>query len=673
MCLTHRLPSHCPTSQRKVNSVSSEEHKNIRKVRFFGPNDLATGWFVQRAVDLAEQFDPNNPPANTIDILELHNVQQYLEHGFLTVTYSEEQRALAQARIPEIRSAVARFFSSVDETNIETIIEELSDAAHVYHGDLLDLLGRNKAYDRCTAATVLPALTAAGVHLGEILGCKKLVQAYDSEVRSKMMASPRGVEHLIRKYLEKDANGDIHLPRSLTPEDSRSLLEQYIDGKDPNPNYINLIASAEDNKAAGIDSRLKLRAKRRSEELNARFFKYNHGIKIGCEVSIADQVDPITEELDESDGLICRYSYSRRWLEDTCDNPSILNNFIHLFEFVDRNGLLALPSYPSNFGVMERLMGTQGRKEYRIGTAFQMTDMSSLLQTCRYHHFLKTKNIDLEQVISWFFEEYLVEEFQAENFSFTPSDTESSYLQKVRHLFAEMESIASQFSLFVTDGELDRDLLTMESGQVQYKEIPSLLHGKYLYSTETADIKNILYLLFSDQSPVSYINEELKGDNGAVLLAKNEVSYQDFHEYQKSSIDRLIELGIVDNDGTRVKLANIEQFHILSSLFNKQCANYFHLSDRGRSEADLMVAKGWAERRSSLLSQPEGRYFNYFLNAVEFSNGPKLRNKYQHGSQFNAEGGKYHLHTYMIALRLTVSLVIKMNDDFCLDAIEKAI
>jgi len=189
--------------------VSEEDEERRRRVRFFGPNDLATGWFVQRAVDLAEQFDPENPPTSAIDILELHNVQQYLEHGSLPVTYSEEQRALAKARISQIRGAVARFFLSVDDTNVATVIDDVAGDRHDYHGDLLELLGRNKAYERCAAATVLAALSAAGVHLGEILGCKKLVQAYDAEVRTELLTSPRGAEHVMRKYLQEDVRDDI--------------------------------------------------------------------------------------------------------------------------------------------------------------------------------------------------------------------------------------------------------------------------------------------------------------------------------------------------------------------------------------------------------------------------------------------------------------------------------
>ena len=85
-----------------------------------------------------------------------------------------------------------------------------------------------------------------------------------------------------------------------------------------------------------------------------------------------------------------------------------------------------------------------------------------------------------------------------------------------------------------------------------------------------------------------------------------------------------------------------------------------------------MVAKGWVTRRSSLLTDAEGKYFNYLLNRADFSNGPNLRNNYLHGSQVNADGEDAHFHAYITALRLTVALVIKMNDDFCLSATEES-
>ncbi|KHL01905.1 hypothetical protein [Sinomonas humi] len=646
------------------------EEDEAWRVRFYGAHDMATGWFVPRVGELAQEFDPKNVSASIEDILELHNVQQYLEHGFLPIGYSEEERSQAQSRISEIRGAVARFFSAIDNTNFAAMMAGVS---RCYHRDLLDLLGRYKAFERCDSATVLPALIAAGVQMGEWLASKKFVQAYDAEVRGELLASPRGAEQVIRKYLQAGVRGEIHLPASFTPADARELLEAYVDSESANPNYVGLIATAKENREAGIDAKLKLRAKRRSEEMTAKLFAENHGLKTGCEVRISgSQKEPVVFELDTSDGLISRYTYSRRWFEETCDNPSILNNFQHLFEFVDRQGLLTLPSYPAHLGVVERIIGTTGKTEYKVSGVFRAHDMSTRLQTSMYHFFLESKGIDLEQVVSWFFEKYLVEEFGAANFSFTPSDKASSYLQRVRHLFAEMESVATQFSLFVKDGELDRDLLAMGSEQVRYRDVPSLLGGKYVYVSEGEETASILNLLFSDQSGLNYVNESLNADNGARLLLENQVAYDDFEDYQKPSLDRLIKLGVVEDNGTHIQIVSTEQLLILRALFTTQAASYYHLSAAGRAEADAMVAKGWAKRRSSLLTEAEGKYFNYFLNNVDSSNGPQLRNKYLHGSQANGDGHDAHFNTYITALRLTVALVIKMNDDFCLSAHESS-
>lgn len=642
----------------------------MRRVRFFGGHDLATGWYVDRVGELVELFDPARPLASVVDAIELHNVQQYLEHGFLPHSFGDHRRALALARVPEIGGVVARFFSSIDDTNCPTLIVDVDFG---YQGDLLDLLGRHKAFQRCSADVMLVALSAAGVRLGTLLASKKLVDAYSSEIRDRLLGAPRNAEHVIRKHLEKDVRGEIHLPRTLTRADMRHLLESYVDSPGANPNYIGLIETAPVRPEIGVDAKLKLRAKRRNLDMTQKFFEENAGFRTGCEVLLADaQEEPVRHEVDESDGFIVRFSYSSRWLEYSSDNPSILNNFQHLFEFADRQVLLTLPSYPAQLGVVERFLTTTGKTDYQVGAAFRSIDLSTLLQTRLYHRYLMTRGVNLEDVISWFFQEYLVEEFDARHFTFTPSDNQSSYLQRVRHLFVELESVTTQFSLFVQNGELDRDLHAITSDPARYKEVPSLLAKKYVYPGPAEEIAGILHALFSDQSTLTFINEELKAENAARLLIDNVVAYRDFHEYQEPAIKRLIELEVLEDTGTRVRFANAERFHILRSLFTTQAVSYHHLTDAGRAEADAMVAKGWLTPGATLLTESEGKYFNYFLNKVEFSNGPELRNKYLHGSQASADGEDSHFHTYITALRLIVALVIKLNDDFCLAAAQNA-
>lgn len=641
---------------------------DLTRVRLYGPNDLAAGWHVNRVVELATEFSPAQTPTSIVDVLELHNVQQYLEHDILPSSLSPEVRAGLIDRAPQIRSTVARFFTGIDDSNFASIVTSIG---YEYHEDLVHLLGRNKAFQRCTSSIVLPSLEAAGVFLGEMLECEPLVRAYGTEMRSRLLAEPRNAELLARKYLAKDSRGSMHLPQGFTSLDARNLFERYIDSDDANLNYVRLISAARDHAGAGIDAKLKLRAKRRSDELNTEMFKQNSGFKTGCEVSISeDQDEPVVYEIDSSDGSVWRYKYSRRWLEQTTDNASILNNFQHLFEFVDEQVLLTLPAYPAHFGVMERVMGVTGNSEYKISAHFRNVDARSLLQTHMYLGFLRSRDLDLERVISWFFDAYLVEAFGIVNFSFVPSDAHAPYLHRVRHLFAEMESVATQFSLFVENGELDRELLTMGADAVRFSEIPSLLTGKYLYPTDSEEIAGVLHLLFSDQSRLNYIHEGLRDRSAAALILNNTVTLSDFHHYQRESIDHLVKMCVLETTTGRVRFANTEQLLILARMFNTQAANYYHLSTVGRQEADRMVAKGWLTRRASLMTGAESDYFNYFLNRVGFSNGPNLRNRYLHGAQAPADTDDAHFNTYLVAVRLIMALVIKMNDDLCLSAID---
>lgn len=650
-------------TQSEVCKVSDD--KLGRRVRFYGAHDLATGWQVPRVAEITELFDPNEALTSAEDALELHHVQKYLELGLLPTAYTNEACAKLQARAPEIRKAVARFFSTIDETNFATRVAGID---RDYHHDLVELLSRYKAFERCDSSTALPALAAAGVQLRELLTSKRLVQVYDTQIRSQLLSSPRGAEQLVRKYLEQDTPSQVHLPASLTAIDARELLATYIDYADANPNYIKLIAAARDDRRVGIDARLRLRAKRRNDQTTAAFFADNSGFRMGCKVGSSESQDQLVViEEPTSDEPDSRYTYSSQWLDDTCDNANILNNFMHLFGFVDLQVLLTFPSYPANLGVMERIMGISGKSDYKTGVAFRFIDMCSRLQTHFYRDFLQTRGIDLEQVIAWFFESYLVEDFGAANFSFTPSRGSTSYLQKTRHLFTEMESVANQFTLFVADGHLDRELLAMSSEPTRYKDIPSLLDGKYIYPSGQ-EIDGVLHLLFSDQSRLNYISADLSANDAAELLQENLIEYDDFEDYQKPSIDHLIGLNILVKAGNLVRFVDQEQVHILRSLYSTESASYYHLSDSGRELADSMVEKGWVIRRSALLTDAEGKYFNYLLNQVDFSNGPQLRNKYLHGVQAGADGDNSHFDTYITALRLTLSLIIKVNDDFQLAA-----
>lgn len=642
------------------------ESVSERRLKYYGPNDFASHFQIDQALDLLRRFEAGEAPLDLVDHIELFNAHRFVVDGFLPASLSDAERSGLAATSSRARGAVARFFTGVVPGNVDELVR---DVPFEYHNDLLALLGNNRAYERCDAAQLIAALSRSGVDLAEMLANKKLVVAYDYQLKAALLEHPRGAEHIIQKYFARDRRGEIHLPRSLTPDESRDLIARYIASPDPNINYLSLVETAPISGLTGVDARLKLAAKRRKHLETEAFFRDNAGMTSGSGVMISDgQSEPVVMKVD---GMIVDFSYSRDWLDASNDNPSILNNFQHLFEFANRDVLLTLPAYSAELGVFERFLVTTGRTDYLIGAAYRVRDMSSTLQTQMLQTYLASRGIELEAVIAWFFEEYLAAEFDAHGFRFNPSAGGSTYLEKARHLFVEMESVVRQFALFADDGEIDRELLAIMSDPVGYKQVPSLVSGKYLYATPSPEIAGILHALFSDQSSIHYISDQLRGDNAVKLLIENDVRYNDFEAYQKPTIDHLIALGVLRDNGARVQIASRSHLRILQSLFAYEAVSYYHLRAVEQQLADEMVARGWLRSSSSLLTTAEASYFNFHLNKAEFTNGPELRNRYLHGSQADADGERAHLAAYLAALKLTVALVLKINDDFALHAAQR--
>jgi hypothetical protein len=630
------------------------------RLKFYGLNDYATFFQAERAVTVLAEFDRSRASYGVNDIVELHNASRFVEHGVFPASMVQAERDRLLSLVPGVRRAEGVFFNELTESTFAAVI---SGVDYSYRSDVLDFLAKFKVFDRCSATVVLDALKADRFHNGDVLSCRALVRVYDEDVRSLMLASVDTAELILSKHLLSDSRTGIYLPASLTPADCRALLDAYVDDENANPNYVQLIATARVNRALGIDAKLKLKARRAYDKFTTNFFATNQGMKTGVEISISDtQVEDVVSSLE---GMVAKFSYSRAWLADNLDYPTILNNFIYVFEWTTWRVLLSLPSYPSGLGVMERIM-MSGKDEYVTGAAFRMKDQSSLLQMHMYREFLLSEGIDIEAVIAWFFIDYLKDEFGADHLRFRPSSESATYLEKCRHLFSEMESVLKQFRLYAENGELDLDLLSMTSEQLVYKQIPSTVPGKYVYVTDHNDIRSIQHLLFSDQSHLSYIDEELNADSLAELLLSNHVTYDRFADHQKLGIDLLLIHGVLVNDDSQIKLASAAQFLALRELWDNDAGNYWHHSPGGRAAIDAMVADGWLERRSTLLTTSEADYINYFLNQSGPTGGPDLRNRYLHGSQADGDDNAVHLHTYLIALRLLIALVIKLNDDLCL-------
>jgi len=170
-------------------------------------------------------------------------------------------------------------------------------------------------------------------------------------------------------------------------------------------------------------------------------------------------------------------------------------------------------------------------------------------------------------------------------------------------------------------------------------------------------------LLFSDQSMLGYIEKtKEKYDTFLKLLVGEDVTMDDFYEYQHADINWLIKRGSIVLDNNLLKL-NVARVSFLKDLYDNEVSCYAYnkksigLIEKLAGDSDVNI-------ESTLFSIPEQKYLNYILNRSEFSNGLDLRNKYVHGTyslDINQQEKDYNE-----LLKIMILIVIKINEEFCL-------
>lgn len=499
---------------------------------------------------------------------------------------------------------------------------------------------------------------------------KKIVKKYDSELRNVMLQDIiNSTEIMIRKYyINEEKNKQIELPSSLTNEDKENMLIRYIDEEYANLNYVRIIAKIQSSKdMIEISDKTKLKACRKVVELENRIFTRGTGIEYGYNVIFDEKQQTEKIEKMEGNNLVC--SYSKRWIEENKDDfATLLNNFIYLFDFTDIEGRVELVNKKHETGVFERAMDLKMLKAYNPNSTFNHKKMVSLLQLNAYYEQLNRLNIRLEDIIEWFFDSYLKENFEIENFSISMPSKDSTFFEKCKSVLPEIDHILKEYKYYVEDGQVDPELVSISSEHMFFKDIPSKVKDKYVY-LKNSDYNNLIdYYFFSDQCMLAYLeNLDNKYDNFFKLIVKEDIKYNDFPEYDKKDLDWLIkEKLIFENDKGLLKIKNEERIMVYAELHYKEVISYWRKSEKIRNEIKQMIKENRLEIGSSLFSRNEQDYFNFYLNMSEFIDGYDIRNSNLHGTQIGDRKSDVHYSRYLQIVLLIVLIIIKINDDICL-------
>lgn len=631
------------------------------RVKYYSTNDLSAGFYLKRIEDIICNFVVEKKRVDINEIIELYNIQQFFHNRIYSIHWTKQQLNDYSEIVSYFSRVIGEFFSRI---NIDTIESMFDTIYYDYRNDFWKLIEKYKVYDKISVEQFRKIILNKHFILNDVLKCKNIVKKFSDEIITYMEKNPFCAEIILSYYLEKhDRNIEsLYFPVKLSNEKKTLILDKYIASNSSNINYLKLIFESNSTNNLRLPDRLKLKAKRKYDEEIETLFKEGTGFEYGAKVSFSNKIDE-EFKFETDDNRILSVLYSAKWIKENLDYPTLLNNFIYLFGYTDLQFRSLHVSRESQMSIIEKVLGIKGRKEYPTGIVFQQIQMLAQLQMIGYCNELEKYNIFLEDIIEWFFCNYLEEEFNVKGFCFNKSSHTVSYLEKCRNIAAEFDNILKRFKIYCEDGEIDDELLHISTEHIFIKDIPSMLSNKYIYPCGN-DYQTISNLLFSDQSIIHYLPKLSNNYNSFYcLLEKENVYYDMFEDYQIPSIDWLIDHNIIKIDNKKRIMPYWEKIKILNELYQHDvvCFSYMKKYQSIIMELNKM---GLVQFSSSLFSRPEQDYYNYLFNKSEFDNGLDIRNSYTHGTQRVDEN--QNKQDYFIFLRIMILIVIKINEEFCL-------
>ena len=632
-----------------------------RKIKFYNPYDMSAGWYLHEIEVFLDCWEANIRELNINTVLELYNIKQYFDAGMGLESWSSDKRAEYESKCKLIPRILGRFCSTLNDANFAVACK---DTDRNYIDDFWSVICDYKVYQRIDSSILRNIMDDDESVVWHVLRKKTLSTFWGQVIAEQLQRNMRTAEELISHYLMAHEHNEFQMffPVEFTQEMRDKVLSDFVDREDGNINSLRLLEQAQSTKEFPVSDRLRLKARRKCDSIQEKLFADSAGMSYGAQVSFKSIPDGSVEESYE-DGIVSS-AYSREWIRENLDFPTLLNNFIYLFGYVDREYRCAFLSLKSNLGVFERHLGVRGKKDYQTGIAFSVKRMHSLLQMAAYQQELQQCGIQLETILNWFFEEYLKEEFNAVGFTYSPPSEGTTYAEKCKLLAIAIDGVLKQYRLFCEDGYVDRELLEMSSGHVVFGDLSSMRENKYAY-TNSNELLSEQHLLYSDQSMMSYTKKTgSKYNTLPELLTQEILTREDFEQYQQRDLDWLIARGSVHvADDGRLQI-NKARAVVLKYLFANEVICPAYYPPLLKTQVDKMASEGDIKYGNTLFSKPEQDYLHYILNKAEFSNGLDLRNRYSHDTCSLDE--KTQSQDYLELLKVMVFIIIKINEEFCM-------
>lgn len=634
---------------------------NPDRVYFFSKYDGASFNHLEKADKILVNFDKNkNYDIN--DIIEFYQIKLYIDNGLYLSKWSNEDISNIKNKVDEIWELIVSFWNSINSNNIIDLFSKLE--CWTIQESFWKLTINLSVYKKITKEIFATLLRIEDIDIRAVLYQEKLVNYYSKEIKEFLLSYLETAELLLSQYVEKHNydRKDLFFPKCLSLTEREKLILQYLDSENPNINYVRLIINIKnDNNNLQIADKTRLKAKKIEKKLNDDFFSNNKTIYFGYKIIFDDeQTEPIKYSKEKELQIL---SYSTQYI--TKINDPFYHFFLlnSLFHFLNEQGCINLVSNVCDLEVLEKI-SVSSKNEYPTGIVFNRKAKLSFMQIFMYDKLLiERQKQSIENLLEYIIVDFFSDKLSLIGFKFNIPSIGTNYLEKIRTLLAEYDGLLKQYKLYRDNGEIDFELFQLTSSSYNLCEIKSFVTKKYCY-LKNDKLDSILFLLFSDQSHLTYV-EPFKQANYICLydlIINENVLYENYKSYQIGDLNHLFDSGylLLDHNGYII-LRNIHKTFLLSKLYKEEVLNYWHYKKEYRNIIDDMVKADLLYFEDTLFTKMEQDYFNYYLNKKKFTNGIDLRNSFMHGTNPNSE--EKLINMYYVLIRIIVLTVLKMIDD----------
>ena len=613
---------------------------------------------ITGALETYDEKHYDSGPTCINDAIELFNICLCIEEYMKTDISAQEKDRLHRLYHSSLGS-VGRYINTINDCNIESQTREVR---WQYRDDYFPLLCHHKIFSRISNSVFVELLSNGCFLLKRVLAHKPIVEQFDAEIASYMLTSSDSAEIIVQSLWGKKPS-NINLPKSLTHSERYSILERYTqsDVSQVNPSVLGLIQTSRNVDGFITTDELKLKAKEKCAAFWEDAMKQHAGFTYGTEICFDGELAEDTPPSGTLEGRTVKLTYATAWFKENLDFPTLLNNFIYLFEYTDILFRCNFVATNSKLGTLEAVFQSFSDGEYQNGFVVRVEQQTALAQMMTYHRFLQQNGILLEDVFQWFFTTYLKEEFHVDDFFFFAPSANTTMLEKCKLLAVSIDEILKQYQLWHKHGSINPALLSISSSTNKFTDYLSREEQKYAYASSAA-ISSEMSLLFAE-STFYRSDDTLMEEPLYEYLQSNSLSVDDVAEWQRERITFLLEQGSISLSDDSKIIINERRTHILRDLYKNDVLCTVYCQKYQDILSDLHQ-KGHIEYEGTLFTRQEQALLDFKLNKASFINGEDLRNKYVHGSYPRDE--KQQEQDYYNFLIIIALIIIKINEEFCL-------